>query len=278
MKQYLTVFCIFLWSIWIGFAYTPNETDTKHLNEIKGVLNTVSTNDLWNYYQQFSILQQAVGNNDDKLNYYLTHLRDHSYNLFTTLKNLAKQQSKQEKSAFLEYHKDNLLLNTEVANNCLGRYNTLDNLSFAHNFPTALTIAVWYRESTCSYALPRNGNGPFQIISKDYGSGEITEEIFLQTVKDFLNFSWNKIIRYNDRNIGNELSVNLGYTGASYTDLWRFSALYNGLSWGTVYGEISPTAPKYFLEGYENDIRDGEHKKDWIFSMYLKMLEWELGH
>jgi hypothetical protein len=36
-----------------------------------------------------------------------------------------------------------------VSDYCLWRYNTLDNMSFANNFPTALTIAVWYRESSC---------------------------------------------------------------------------------------------------------------------------------
>ena len=43
-------------------------------------------------------------------------------------------------------------------------------MSFANDFPTALTIAVWFRESTCGYYLPKNGDGPFQIVSKDYGT------------------------------------------------------------------------------------------------------------
>jgi hypothetical protein len=59
---------------------------------------------------------------------------------------------------------------------------------------------VRYRESTCSYALPKNGDGPFQIISKDYGNGTITESIFVQTVQDFFDFAWDKINRYNERN------------------------------------------------------------------------------
>jgi hypothetical protein len=41
----------------------------------------------------------------------------------------------------------------------------------------------------------------------------------------------------------------------------RFAALYNGLSGATVYGEISPAAPKYFFEGYTNTTRSGENKK-----------------
>jgi hypothetical protein len=56
----------------------------------------------------------------------------------------------------------------------------------------------------------------------------------------------------------------------------RFSALYNGLSGATVYGAITPASPKYFREGYENDVRTGESKKDGIFAEYLKVLKWEL--
>jgi hypothetical protein len=73
--------------------------------------------------------------------------------------------------------------------NCIGWYNTLDDISFAHNFPTALTMAVWYRETTCAYFLPSNGDGPFQILDKDYGTGEITSKIFVDTVVDFMEFT-----------------------------------------------------------------------------------------
>ncbi|MDR0282021.1 MAG: hypothetical protein LBI53_01495 [Candidatus Peribacteria bacterium] len=108
------------------------------------------------------------GVNNKKTSYLLTNLRDFAYSQFSIQKNIAKQQSRQYKSDFLDIHKNNLTLEQEVYTNCLGRYNTIDNISFANNFPTALTIAIRYRESTCGYTLPRNGNGPFQIISKDY--------------------------------------------------------------------------------------------------------------
>jgi hypothetical protein len=68
----------------------------------------------------------------------------------------------------------------------------LDNLSFAYDFPTAVTLAVWYRESNCGYYLPSNGNGPFQITSKDYGTGSLTQSGFIQAVEDFLVFAKNK--------------------------------------------------------------------------------------
>jgi hypothetical protein len=75
----------------------------------------------------------------------------------------------------------------------------LDLISFANNFPTALTIATRYRESSCGYYLPANGDGPFQIISKDYGTGQITDSIFYQTVQDFIDFSQAKWTQYKSK-------------------------------------------------------------------------------
>ena len=63
---------------------------------------------------------------------------------------------------------------------------------FANNFPTALTIATRYRETHCGYYLPSNGDGPFQILSKDYGTGEINEDTFTQSIQDFIDFSKGK--------------------------------------------------------------------------------------
>jgi hypothetical protein len=139
-------------------AYSPTETDTKQLNNLKQALTTVNDTDLWNYYLQFAKLQKGTMNTDERLDYLLTHLRDRSYTQFTTRKMFAKQQYKAEKTDFFDRYKNGILLEEEISEKCIGWYNTLDNMSFANDFPTALTIAVWYRESSCGYTLPRNGD------------------------------------------------------------------------------------------------------------------------
>jgi hypothetical protein len=160
----------------------------------------------------------------------------------------------------------------ELTENCYWWYNTLDNLSYAYDFPTALTIAVWYRESSCWYYLPKNWDWPFQIVNKDYWNWEITKEIFEQTIRDFLEFSWNKINWYNSKNP--DTPIVLWYRSFNYADLYKFAGLYNGLSGSTVYWDIAPANEKYFLEKmsweYEN------WKKNWLFLQFLKVLEWEL--
>ena len=72
----------------------------------------------------------------------------------------------------------------------------MDSISFANNFPTALMIATRYREANCGYYLPSNGDGPFQILSKDYGAGAITEAKFIQAMQDFIDFSKAKHLQY----------------------------------------------------------------------------------
>ena len=151
--------------------------------------------------------------------------------------------------------------------NCTGWYKTLDDISFAYDFPTALTIAVWYKESSCAYYLPNNWDGPFQILSKDYGTGEITQKQFIQAVTDFLEFSKNKLARYEW-----QLSGELSYNSFDLTGVQNFAALYN---WGTRSGNIIvPNNPKYIFDGYGEDYSWA--KKYGIFPQMLKVLEWEL--
>lgn len=124
---------------------------------------------LRNLYQQARDLHPYFS--DEKTAYYLEHLRDFLLTKIQTRKATAKFESQDLKKSFLADYQGSGLSNAEVlSENCYGRYQTLDNLSFSYDFPTALTIAVWYRETTCGYYLPKNGDGPFQIVSKDYGS------------------------------------------------------------------------------------------------------------
>ena len=98
----------------------------------------------------------------------------------------------------------------------------MDTISFANNFPTALMMAVRYRETNCGYYLPSNGDGPFQILSKDYGTGQISEAKFLQIMQDYIDFSKGKMSRYNNVNAANNRSINLTYTGFNLTGIINY--------------------------------------------------------
>ena len=102
------------------------------------------------------------------------------------------------------------------------------------------TILLMYRESNCGYYLPKNWNWPFQITTKDYGTWDMTQQVFIQTVTDFLEFATNKWKK--------SPSWNLSYSNYDYTWIVNFAALYNG---GTKSWElIIPNNPNYVFDWY----------------------------
>ena len=259
-----------------SFAYTPSEKDTQSLTSLKTQLDTIigdNNIDLRNFYNQIVNLQADYSSND-RLNYMFENLKYHLYsdkknkNALSKQKSDAKATSKDSKLEFLEEY--NTWYSVEIEDslkNCTWWYKTLDDISFAYDFPTALTIAVWYRESTCAYYLPNNWDGPFQILSKDYWTGEITSKQFIQTIVDFMEFSKNKLAHYDGL-----LSGELSYNSFDMTWVLNFAALYNG--WTRSGNIIIPSNYKYAYDGYGEDYSGA--KKYGIIPQMLKVLEWEL--
>jgi hypothetical protein len=132
----------------------------------------------------------------EQLNYYLNELGIYLLAQVNTEKTKAKLLSKTTKQEFVTTYVTGISQEITTPDTCTGRYNTMDSISFANNFPTALTIATRYREVNCGYYMPANGDGPFQIVSKDYGTGQITESKFLQAIQDFIDFSKAKHTQY----------------------------------------------------------------------------------
>jgi len=263
---------LFFW-VWVS-AYQPSSGDVQEIWELKQTLSSLTEGDnavLWSFYQQARDIYWYL--KDERTSYILQQIRDYLLSKFNTRKESAKQESESLKKELLLEYGTALTLGEELSESCYWWYNTLDNLSYAYDFPTALTIAVRYRESSCWYYLPKNWDGPFQIVSKDYWNWEITKEIFETAIKDFLEFSWNKINWYNGKNP--DTPIVLWYRSFSYKDLYKFAGLYNGLSWWTVYGDIAPANEKYFLEKMPWEYENG--KKNGLFLQFLKVLEWELN-
>jgi len=263
------------WFVWMTNAeYKLTGDDLKQFNSQKVTISQASNDGLWSYYTQLSKWYNIL-KNDERLAAVSSGLRDYTYSLFDSRKKLAKQQSVGDKSKFLDEYRWNITIDEEFPiENCVGWYNTIDNISFANDFPTALTIAVWYKESNCGYYLPANGDGPFQIVSKDYGNGEINEEIFKQTIQDFIDFSKNKIDKYNKKADADFPEIKISYTWFDYTWVVSFAALYN---WGTRTGwMVQPNAPKYVFDGYGEDYSNA--KKYGLLPALLKVLAWEVDN
>ena len=277
MKKFLLTWLVVWFTLSaISFAaYTPSENDAQSLTSLKTQLDSVIENniDLWDFYNQIVNLQADYSSNE-RLNYMFEDLKYHLYsdkknkNALSKQKSDAKATSKDSKQEFLDTY--NTWFSVEIEDslkNCTWWYKTLDDISFAYDFPTALTIAVWYRESTCAYYLPNNGDWPFQILSKDYGTGEITSKQFIQTIMDFMEFSKNKLARYDG-----QLSGELSYNSFDMTWVLNFIALYNW--WFKSWNVIIPNNYKYAYDGYGEEYSWA--KKYGIVPQMLKVLEWEL--
>ena len=266
---------VIFWFCWISEAkYNLTWDELKQFNSQKVTISQASDSGLWKYYTQLAKWYNIL-EDDERLATISSGLRDYAYAQFDSRKKTTKQKSVTEKTNFLDEYRSDIMMEEEFPfDKCTGWYNTIDNISFANNFPTALTLAVWYRESGCGYYLPANGDGPFQIVSKDYWTGEITEEIFKQTVQDFVDFAKWKIESYNNRADDEFPEIILTYTWFDYTGVVSFAALYN---WGTRTGSmVQPNSPKYVFDGYGEKYANA--KKYWLFPAFLKLISWELNN
>lgn len=274
MKKLLILTLIFLASnIGISLAYNPTTGDVETINQLKTTLDQINSwnmQDVWNFSTQIKKLLPMVSN-DDRISYILKELYNHLYWQFSTEKLKTKLSIKSGWNQFLQDYNTGII-DIDMEDNCFWRYNTMDNISFANNFPTALTIATRYRETHCWYYLPKNWDGPFQILSKDYGTGEINEEIFTQSIQDFIDFSKDKYANYKSK-----VDINLSYTGTDLNSIISHWWFYNGgtISWRIV----MPNAPKYVYEWYSN-YNSGQYAswaiRHGLLPKFLKTLEFEL--
>ena len=268
MKKWILYMLCWLFFLCFSFAtYVPTQKDKNDLKKLKSQLETVIDGDniyLRNFYNQTTNLKSQYSRNE-RLNYMLGELESYLYTNFSNLKWAAKITSKSEKKDFFnEYNTWFDTWITYTVDQCVLRYNTLDNLSFAYDFPTAVTLAIWYRESNCGYYLPSNWDWPFQIVNKDYGTGDIDQQLFIQTVIDFLEFAKNKWKK--------SPSWNLSYSNYDYTWIVNFAALYN---WWTIsWDMVIPNNSWYVFDWYGDQFQ--WKKRYGVLPQVLKVLEREL--
>lgn len=276
-KHIISLLILGTFLLWFSttIAYNPTNQDLITLVQLKDILdqtNSWNIKDMRNFMTQIKTLQPMVSH-EPKISYLLQELYTHLYWQFSTEKIKTKQTSKSDWIEFLELNNTGII-EIDMEDKCFWRYNTIDNISFANNFPTALTMAIRYRESHCGYYLPKNWNGPFQIITKDYGTGEITEEIFVQSVQDFIDFSRSKFARYQSR-----VHQNINYTWTDIKSIISHSALYNW--WYLSWDGVIPNAPKYIYEWYI-PYNSGEFAswtiRHWVLPKFFKILEHEINN
>lgn len=111
-------------------------------------------------------------------------------------------------------------------------------------------------------------------MSKNYWAGEISIELFQQTVEDYLIFSEGKHDLYERANYDSGYVVDLSYTGWSLTGVVYHSSLYNGLSGANIRWTIAPGIPEYVYDNYTNAYSWAT--RDGIVATMIKVIDREL--
>lgn len=289
MKYIVTYIVLFFALFGFSYAentYVPTAEDTQTVNALNNVLDAMIEDDkkeLWHWYNQIDTLYMAYAN-DWRLWYLLGEVDKHLRTRLDTMKKPAIIESIATKEAFVEQYTSWIIQEHTIPDRCWEMYELLDDLSFVYDIPTVITLGTWYVETTCGFYLPIHplygSNGPFQIISKDYGTWEMTMELFKETVEDFLIFSRHKYNLYGWArwNRLNGYSVDVSYTWFDLTGVVRHGALYNGVAsdhpMGNIYGDIRPKKDWYVYNNYKEE-RSGAVRHGFL-PIVIKAAEWEL--
>lgn len=177
-------------------------------------------------------------------------------------------------SWFISQYRSGVLTSWSVLDKpCPQMYQIADDRSYALDIPTSLTLATWLMESGCGRYRPGNGDGIFQIVSQDYGTGVMTTGLFIVKMYDFHALITNKWRRW--QKIISWQPITMSYTNRDYDTIVRHGALYNGLSGSYRQWIIEPWAPSYVF-GKLNTTYAGA-KKDWLLVRMMKVMQYELG-
>lgn len=161
----------------------------------------------------------------------------------------------------------------KVPEKCITYYDEIDQIGKELNFPTALIIAMWWKESNCWLYNPANGWWPFQITSSYHNPWDISLDELKTDIIEFINFSKNKwnyfntntYVNYKQRFWGENLAIT--YDNYTLRELQIHSILYN---W------VSSTTTLTWNSFANNNLNSNvTWASDWVVTRFLKILNWK---
>jgi len=167
---------------------------------------------------------------------------------------------------FYNKYAKNIISKNPISNLCLKKYDLIDKIAKKNNFPTELIIATWWMEHSCIFKNPSNWNWNFQIITRVYKPGKITDKQFEIQVQDFIDFSKNKWKFYERYKKLKSWTIKLEYNNYDFISIKYHSAAYNG-----VFNHLENS--KYINWNLNKNV---VYKKDWITTRFLKILDWKI--
>jgi hypothetical protein len=242
MKRLIVIALLIISHARTSAQYEPTEEDAITLQYLIPQIDALVVDDRPTHrslVRQLDTLLATYDDPDSQIYFLLDTI--HTY-LDTSLRDMKEQTTDDVVAtyeSFYDEYSDQIQSNDiPLPPGCFAYTKDLDMLSFVYDVSLPVLIATRYRESTCGYYLPANTRGPMQIISHDYGTGSIEDhEIFIYAMSNYADFAHAKYDRYNRVTDSGE-PITLSYESMTYDDVVKHSSLYNGLSGGTIYGDI----------------------------------------
>lgn len=233
------------------------------------------------YYKLKSKLEENINNtqNEEKI-FILTELKNEVWYIIDSYKpvnfdkinhNIINTNSNFKTDFYNNYWK-NILNTIKLRTSCTKHYDFVDKIAKKNNFPTALLIATWSKESNCWLFNPYNTWGPFQITSQYHKPWEISLEEFESIAQNYIDFSKWKIKYFNSnssyqKRFWNE-KIDFSYDNYTLKDLQLYAVLYNGI-WKTTDYKTNKFANWNLNSSLKSDT-------DWIVTLFLKILNWQI--
>lgn len=260
------------------YAYDLNDQDFRMIDNVTRQIELVSVTKGSGFADTMVVsLSWLIARQEDERSVLI--LKNIRKNLMDTMRRKADQELKSTKSGFVATFGSGIIsTGVVIPSKCFTYYDQIDRVAYRLNFPTALVVATWLREASCNYYNPGNGDGMFQIQSADYGTGDVTEEIFEQKIRDMINFSKNKWSWYQRSNQSSGWLIDLTYDKLSYTGFYNHMTLYNALSW-SIRNEMLTPRNTHYVQGnlYSWSNTTTGQVTDGVMTSLMKILQWEIG-
>lgn len=217
----------------------------------------------------------------------LSRLAEVKNNLRAEIDNRKKAFSQTKVQEFYKNYTGHLSGTVPLSTMCKNQYEIVDDWSYALDLPTPLVLATWDIESSCGWYKPSNGDGVFQLVSKEYGSSsQMTKGEWIMMMYDYAQLLKDKMSRYHTANklnvsscssksttaTGQTAPICLNYTSMDLDSIIKYGALYNGLSGGKIKGDIQPAAADYVYGKFGSGNQSA--KKDGLLMRILKISDY----
>ncbi|MGE4443450.1 MAG: hypothetical protein AB7E37_00475 [Candidatus Altimarinota bacterium] len=279
IQKIFLFFMIFSFSITSGFAYELSEKDKNALIQAKELISNFSDKKeiIWfeNRVKKIDTLASKFKTNT---RYWIifNELRAEFQSVIDKKLEKEFENTQGEITSELDFfnkYGTQITTGLEVPEKCKTNYDFVDEIAKRNDFPTALIIATWGKETNCNMYNPANGWGPFQITSQYYEPGNIGLIELENSIEKFIAFTRNKWNYFNTNKYHNykqrfgEENIHLSYDNYTLRDLRLHSVLYNGVSANTT------------LEGNtfaNNNLNPNVvGPSDGIVTRFLKILYWK---